>query len=67
LSKCAYEGCSEGLARFQIGNSIVNLLNTMEAGKGTSTSGSIDKHGLAELEFAIGFNADIGFHGFTLK
>jgi hypothetical protein len=32
----------------------------MEAGKGPSTSGSIDKHGFAEFEFTIGTYVDIG-------
>jgi hypothetical protein len=32
----------------------------VKAGKGPSTSSSIDKHGFAELEFAIGTYVDIG-------
>ena len=57
----------KGFTWRQIRDSIVSLLYAMEAGKGASASTPVDKHRFAELEFAVGSNADIGLHGSTLE
>src|ERR1019366_67516 len=67
LGKSTQEGRGQGFAGGKIRNSILTLLDFVQAGEGTVASTPINKDCFGELEFVVGTDVDVSFHGSHLE
>src|SRR5208283_4726073 len=67
LGKSTEEGRGQGFAGGKIRNSILTLLDFVQAREGAIASTPINKHCFGEREFAIGSDVDVSFHDSHLE